>query len=169
MSSGIILALRGALSATQLTLSANISQHRAHCSLQLLSLLFLYGVNASVYISVSLPFALAHPPQFLTYDLAAGGLYGGKPQTQTCIMGLDALGGYVFARMAHNGGYDVCPYNVAAAAGAVYGVITGFFHTVLGCMAGCATYESTNGHYTVHNIFGKAEGYNENWIMDRHF
>jgi hypothetical protein len=35
---------------------------------------------------------------------AAGGLTGGKPQVQIFIMGLDALGGYVFARMAHNEG-----------------------------------------------------------------
>jgi hypothetical protein len=42
-------------------------------------------------------------------------------------VGLNALGGYVFARMAHNGGYDICPYNVAAAAGAVYGLVPGFF------------------------------------------
>ncbi|CAG8169681.1 unnamed protein product [Penicillium salamii] len=100
---------------------------------------------------------------------SAGGLYGGKPQTQTCIMGLDALGGYVFARMAHNGGYDICSYNTAAAAGAVYGVITGVFHTILGCMAGCATYESTNGHYTMHNVFGTSEGYDSNWNRNGHF
>ncbi|CAG7967345.1 unnamed protein product [Penicillium salamii] len=99
----------------------------------------------------------------------AGGLYGGKPQTQTCIMGLDALGGYVFARMAHNGGYDICSYNAAAAAGAVYGTITGVFHTILGCMAGCATYESTNGHYTMHNVFGTSEGYDRNWDRNGHF
>jgi hypothetical protein len=36
--------------------------------------------------------------------IAAGGLTGGKPQAQIFIMGLDALGGYVFARMAHNEG-----------------------------------------------------------------
>ncbi|KAJ5561947.1 hypothetical protein N7535_003591 [Penicillium sp. DV-2018c] len=94
---------------------------------------------------------------------SAGGLYGGHASTQIGIMGLDALGGYVFARMAHNGGYDICPYNVAAAAGAVYGAITGFFHIVLGCMAGFTTYESTNGHYTVRNVFGETRGYNPNW------
>ncbi|KAJ5494307.1 hypothetical protein N7463_010394 [Penicillium fimorum] len=94
---------------------------------------------------------------------SAGGLYGSKPQTQLCVMGLDALGGYVFARMAHNGGYDICPYNVAAAAGAVYGVITGFFHTVLGCMAGFTHYESTNGNYEMRNVFGTSRGYNPNW------
>ncbi|KAJ5329461.1 hypothetical protein N7452_009851 [Penicillium brevicompactum] len=99
---------------------------------------------------------------------SAGGLYGGKPQTQACIMGLDALGGYVFARMAHNGGYDICPYHVAAAAGAVYGVITGFFHTVLGCIAGCSSYESTNGHYTVRNVFGKSHGYDDSWMVTGH-
>lgn len=104
----------------------------------------------------------------LTFDPAAGGLYGGKPQTQACVMGLDALGGYVFARMAHNGGYDICPYHVAAAAGAVYGVITGFFHTVLGCIAGCSSYESTNGHYTVRNVFGKSHGYDDSWMVTGH-
>lgn len=35
---------------------------------------------------------------------AAGGLAGGEVQSQAFVMGLDALGGYVFARMAHNGG-----------------------------------------------------------------
>ncbi|OGE56156.1 hypothetical protein PENARI_c003G07842 [Penicillium arizonense] len=99
---------------------------------------------------------------------SAGGLYGGKPQSQVFILGLDALGGYVFARMCHNLGYDVCPYNVAAAAGAVYGVITGFFHTILGCLAGATYYESHNGHYTVRNVFGTAEGYNPNWQQDLH-
>ncbi|KAJ5794107.1 hypothetical protein N7457_000706 [Penicillium paradoxum] len=94
---------------------------------------------------------------------SAGGLYGSKPQTQLCVMGLDALGGYVFARMAHNGGYDICSYNVAAAAGAVYGVVTGFFHTLLGCIAGVTHIESTNGHYTVRNVFGTVQGYDEGW------
>lgn len=60
-------------------------------------------------------------------------------------------------------GYDICPYNVAAAAGAVYGVITGFFHVILGCMAGFTFYESTNGHYEIRNVFGTARGYNPNW------
>ncbi|KAJ5926656.1 hypothetical protein N7516_008429 [Penicillium verrucosum] len=59
--------------------------------------------------------------------------------------------------------YDICPYNVAAAAGAVYGVITGFFHVILGCMAGFTFYESTNGHYEIRNVFGTARGYNPNW------
>lgn len=108
-------------------------------------------------------------------------------------MGLDALGGYVFARMAHNEGinsltasfsanppyvtsaykstnsspgkigHDICAYNVAAAAGAVYGAITGFFHTVIGCMAGFTHTTSTNGHYVTSNIFGTTSGYDENW------
>lgn len=104
----------------------------------------------------------------LTFDPAAGGLYGGKPQTQACVMGLDALGGYVFARMAHNGGYDICPYKVAAAAGAVYGVITGFFHMILGCMASCSSFESRNGHYTMRNIFGVARGYDDSWMVTGH-
>lgn len=125
---------------------------------------------------------------------AAGGLTGGKPQSQLLVMGLDALGGYVFARMAHNGGemnsespselimlllrigivtdsmlrmfapgYDICPYNVAAAAGAVYGAITGLFHTILGCMAGMQSYEASNGHYTVTNMFGTVSGYDAGW------
>ncbi|KAI2744364.1 hypothetical protein DTO013E5_2622 [Penicillium roqueforti] len=97
---------------------------------------------------------------------SAGGLYGGKPQTQLCVMGFNALGGYVFARMAHNGGYDVCPYSVAAAAGAVYGVITGFFHVILGCLAGFTHYESTNGEYEIRNVFGVARGYNPNWARN---
>ncbi|KGO66719.1 hypothetical protein PITC_056120 [Penicillium italicum] len=59
--------------------------------------------------------------------------------------------------------YDVCPYNVAAAAGAVYGAITGFFHVILGCIAGFTFYESTNGHYEIRNAFGTARGYNPNW------
>lgn len=37
-------------------------------------------------------------------SLAAGGLKGGRPTAQVFVMGLDALGGYVFARMAHNEG-----------------------------------------------------------------
>ncbi|KAJ5098817.1 hypothetical protein N7532_005818 [Penicillium argentinense] len=94
---------------------------------------------------------------------SAGGLKGGKPTTQLLVMGLDSLGGYVFARMAHNGGYDICPYNVAAAAGAVYGTITGLFHTILGCIAGVQHYEATNGHYTVTNVFGSASGYDPDW------
>lgn len=100
-------------------------------------------------------------------------------------MGLDALGGYVFARMAHNmgeslimvlfliplaliillssTGHDICPYNVAAAAGAVYGAITGFFHTIIGCVAGLKRTHSTNGHYTTTNVFGTVSGYDPNW------
>ena len=35
-------------------------------------------------------------------SIAAGGLKGGRPTAQVFVMGLDALGGYVFARMAHN-------------------------------------------------------------------
>ncbi|KAJ5587649.1 uncharacterized protein N7459_003414, partial [Penicillium hispanicum] len=50
-----------------------------------------------------------------------------KTLTSIFIAGLDALGGYVFARMAHNEGHGICLYNVAAAAEAVYGVITGLF------------------------------------------
>ncbi|GLI74424.1 hypothetical protein PoHVEF18_002663 [Penicillium ochrochloron] len=99
----------------------------------------------------------------------AGGLTGGKPQVQIFIMGLDALGGYVFARMAHNEGHDICAYNVAAAAGAVYGAITGFFHTVIGCMAGITHTTSTNGHYVTTNIFGTTSGYDENWQRNAGF
>ena len=57
------------------------------------------------------------------------------------LIGMDALSGYVFARMAHNEGrfrpphsnfdfwlttqgYDICAYNAAATAGAVYGTLT---------------------------------------------
>ncbi|KAJ5880907.1 uncharacterized protein N7473_011960 [Penicillium subrubescens] len=100
---------------------------------------------------------------------SAGGLTGGKPQAQIFIMGLDALGGYVFARMAHNEGHDICAYNVAAAAGAVYGAITGFFHTVIGCMAGITHTTSTNGHYVTTNIFGTTSGYDENWQRNAGF
>lgn len=63
-------------------------------------------------------------------------------------------------------GYDICPYNVAAAAGAVYGAITGFFHVILGCIAGFTIYESTNGNYEIRNAFGTARGYNPNWQRD---
>ncbi|KAJ5152070.1 hypothetical protein N7492_010365 [Penicillium capsulatum] len=98
-----------------------------------------------------------------TWTKAAGGLTGGRPGSQIFIVGLDALGGYVFARMAHNGGYDVCPYNAAAAAGAVYGTITGLFHTTLGCLAGVTSSTVTNGHYTTTNIFGTVSGYDPNW------
>lgn len=125
---------------------------------------------------------------------AAGGLSSGRASTHLFTIGLDALGGYVFARMAHNGGeidlpaiqscsnhrggsyrplqantrwlllgYDICPYNVAAAAGAVYGTITGLFHTILGCLAGVTSSTSTNGHYTTTNIFGTVSGYDPNW------
>jgi len=41
------------------------------------------------------------------------------------LMGSDALGGYVFARMAHNEGMDICSYKAAAAAGAVFGALSG--------------------------------------------
>ncbi|KAJ5489253.1 hypothetical protein N7539_004143 [Penicillium diatomitis] len=95
--------------------------------------------------------------------LAAGGLSGGNGGVQIFVMGLDALGGYVFARMAHNEGYDICAYNVAAAAGAVYGAITGIFHTGIGCMAGAQSTISVNGHYETTNIFGTRKGYDENW------
>jgi hypothetical protein len=99
---------------------------------------------------------------------SAGGLAGGKAGGQIFVMGLDALGGYVFARMAHNMGYDICPYNVAAAAGAVYGAITGFFHTIIGCMAGFTTTHSTNGHYTTTNVFGTTSGYDPDWNKNLH-
>ncbi|KAL2116989.1 hypothetical protein VTJ04DRAFT_9157 [Mycothermus thermophilus] len=39
-------------------------------------------------------------------------------------IGLDALGGYVFARMAQNQGTDICPLGAAAAAGGVFGALT---------------------------------------------
>ncbi|KAF7717082.1 Uncharacterized protein PECH_004508 [Penicillium ucsense] len=94
---------------------------------------------------------------------SAGGLSGGNGGVQIFVMGLDALGGYVFARMAHNEGYDICAYNVAAAAGAVYGAITGIFHTGIGCMAGVQSTTSVNGHYETTNIFGTRKGYDENW------
>ncbi|CRL23038.1 unnamed protein product [Penicillium camemberti] len=123
----------------------------------------LAGECIGLYECKSIFFAYSSPLLISVCISAAGGLYGSKPQTQLCIMGFDALGGYVFARMAHNGGYDICPYNVAAAAGAVYGVITGFFHVILGCMAGFTFYESTNGHYEIRNVFGTARGYNPNW------
>ncbi|KAJ5419318.1 uncharacterized protein N7487_002868 [Penicillium crustosum] len=75
---------------------------------------------------------------------------------------MKALGATLFA-VLDAFGYDICAYNVAAAAGAVYGVITGFFHVILGCMAGFTSYESTNGHYEIRNVFGTARGYNPNW------
>lgn len=123
---------------------------------------------------------------------AAGGLAGSKEGAQFFLVGLDALGGYVFARMAHNEGMplrpisthpthnliknsptritrltcyltptgiDICPYNVAAAAGAVYGVITGFFHTIIGCLASCTETRTINGHFRKSNVFGTVTGY----------
>jgi hypothetical protein len=77
-----------------------------------------------------------------------------KSATFSCMISL--MRGMNFA------GYDICPYKVAAAAGAVYGV-TGFFHTILGCMAGFTSYHSVNGHYTMRNIFGETRGYDRNW------
>lgn len=58
-----------------------------------------------LYQCKSIFFACSSPLLILVCISAAGGLYGSKPQTQLCIMGFDALGGYVFARMAHNGGW----------------------------------------------------------------
>ena len=69
------------------------------------------------------------------------------------LIGLDALSGYVFARMAHNEGrfrpphsnldfwlttqgYDICAYNAAAAAGAVYGTLTCVKALITWCIKG---------------------------------
>ncbi|KLU86238.1 hypothetical protein MAPG_05255 [Magnaporthiopsis poae ATCC 64411] len=41
------------------------------------------------------------------------------------IIGWDALGGYTFAKMAENLGRPVCSMGAAAAAGGVYGVLSG--------------------------------------------
>lgn len=46
--------------------------------------------------------------------IAAGGPRGGRPTIQVFVLGLDALGGYVFARMAHNEGkYFIQKPNIA--------------------------------------------------------
>ncbi|KAL2119883.1 hypothetical protein VTJ04DRAFT_6844 [Mycothermus thermophilus] len=47
-----------------------------------------------------------------------------EPCTDIWVIGWDALGGYVFARMAQNQGMPICPLNAAAAAGAVFGTLS---------------------------------------------
>lgn len=79
------------------------------------------------------------------------------------LIGLDALGGYVFARMAHNRGMDICAYKAAAGAGAVYGTVTGIIHFIFGCIGGFSHSESVNGFTTVRNAFGSYSYYDPNW------
>ncbi|KAL0932872.1 uncharacterized protein CTRU02_211835 [Colletotrichum truncatum] len=51
------------------------------------------------------------------------------------LIGTDALGGYVFARMASNQGMPVSNYKAACSAGAVYGTLTFVSRAITGCVA----------------------------------
>ena len=51
-------------------------------------------------------------------------------------------------------GMDICTLNAGAAAGAVYGTITGIVHFFIGCISGGYSAEIVNGHTTVRTIFG---------------
>ncbi|KAL2126201.1 hypothetical protein VTI74DRAFT_1482 [Chaetomium olivicolor] len=53
------------------------------------------------------------------------------------LLGLDALGGYVFARMARNQGIEICALNAAAAAGAVFGALAMISKFVAYCTWAC--------------------------------
>jgi hypothetical protein len=64
----------------------------------------LSGECIGIYQCKSFYSACSPPLLTLICVSAAGGLYGGQAQSQLFVLGLDALGGYVFARMAHNGG-----------------------------------------------------------------
>ncbi|KAK2064246.1 hypothetical protein LY76DRAFT_641839 [Colletotrichum caudatum] len=51
------------------------------------------------------------------------------------LVATDALGGYVFARMAANQGMPISNYHAACSAGAVYGTLTFLSRSMTGCVA----------------------------------
>ncbi|KAG8827891.1 hypothetical protein FRC17_007694 [Serendipita sp. 399] len=66
----------------------------------------------------------------------------------------DALAGYTFARVAHNHGFDVCRYQAAAAAGAVFGVLLWIFKLPIHCFVQSYTRQTeekgrTNNSYSM--------------------
>ncbi|KAG8828183.1 hypothetical protein FRC17_007592 [Serendipita sp. 399] len=85
------------------------------------------------------------PDSLLIGALAAGAplTAGGAIASSTATVGgflplnaaFDALAGYTFARVAHNHGFDVCRYQAAAAAGAVFGVLLWIFKLPINCFA----------------------------------
>ncbi|KAK2735693.1 hypothetical protein CKAH01_18946 [Colletotrichum kahawae] len=66
------------------------------------------------------------------------------------LVGSNALGGYVFARMAANQGMPISNYHAACSAGAVYGTLTFLARTITGIMAVCRT----SSGKTYKDIFG---------------
>ncbi|KAK1599103.1 uncharacterized protein LY79DRAFT_536974 [Colletotrichum navitas] len=67
------------------------------------------------------------------------------------LVATDALGGYVFARMAANQGIPISNYHAACSAGAVYGTLTFLSRAMTGCVA-LFRFHTTDGK--VSDIFG---------------
>ncbi|GKT46641.1 uncharacterized protein ColSpa_06822 [Colletotrichum spaethianum] len=67
------------------------------------------------------------------------------------LIATDALGGYVFARMASNQGMPISNYHAACSAGAVYGTLTFLARAMTGCVA-LVRHQTNDGK--VSDIFG---------------
>lgn len=67
------------------------------------------------------------------------------------LIASDALGGYVFARMAANQGMPISNYHAACSAGAVFGTLTFLARAMTGCVA---MVELVQHDGTVSNVFG---------------
>ncbi|KZL70674.1 hypothetical protein CT0861_05923 [Colletotrichum tofieldiae] len=67
------------------------------------------------------------------------------------LIATDALGGYVFARMAANQGMPISNYRAACSAGAVYGTLTFLSRAMTGCVA-LVRHQTNDGK--VSDIFG---------------
>ncbi|KAL2069258.1 hypothetical protein VTL71DRAFT_15596 [Oculimacula yallundae] len=76
-----------------------------------------------------------------------------RPIVSIWLIGTDALGGYVFARMASNQGMPISNYHAAASAGAVFGTLTFLARVITGIIA--FIYRPTSGREST--IFGKYE------------
>ncbi|PQE33838.1 hypothetical protein CJF32_00010829 [Rutstroemia sp. NJR-2017a WRK4] len=76
-----------------------------------------------------------------------------RPIISVCLIGADALGGYVFARMASNQGIPISNYRAACSAGAVFGTLTFLARAITGIIVSIQLTRSD--HITT--IFGRFE------------
>ncbi|KAF9869761.1 hypothetical protein CkaCkLH20_12804 [Colletotrichum karsti] len=73
------------------------------------------------------------------------------------LIPFNALGGYVFARMATNQGMPISNYSAACSAGAVYGTLTFLARAITGIVAVIRIPVDDGGHGAVEDIFGRWE------------
>ncbi|CZT12430.1 hypothetical protein WAI453_001787 [Rhynchosporium graminicola] len=76
-----------------------------------------------------------------------------RPILSICLIGTDALGAYVFARMCSNQGRPISNYHAAASAGALFGTLTFLARLITGIVA--FRYRPASGRAST--IFGKYE------------